>query len=425
MPTPTTVNVVATDTGQPLVGAMVFANGTLQGATNSSGSVVITLPDSTTDNTVSAKISNYLTTVQTNVVAGNPFTLSMSPLVTPGTETFMLTIFPEAPAVGTLISFSNGGNTVSSNYITGGLSISLTPGPQTITGNVTGYNAINQTVDSSQANSGTIQLLATTDTGNPLPQSAVTPTTTSSSMAVLPQLTPQQLPEYVAPDTGQGTYFTMTQARMYIGGLFIDELNGIQFALQDNKMPIYGYASRFRDALGQGKSLVQGQFTINFISEGYLHLVMQQYTKMQQQPANTANGGASQATTQAQANLTFLVNSLQNPDPAWTPAMIAAAKAQIQSYAASLGPDAVTQARAGLNATVNQQIGNTLGLAGGDYPNAIYDDVEFDIVLQYSGAGRTVTRRLEQCTLISNESIMDHSGTPILDSYGFLARRLR
>lgn len=421
MPTPTTIVVQDDSTSQQLTGATVFANGTSQGTTNISGALTISLPDGSTNNTISAKMPGYITTSHINAEAGAPFTLSLIPTQQATTESFTLTIYPESAAAGSFITFSNAGSPITTAYIVGGLVISLIPGPQTITGTVTGYNPINITIDSSQANDGIVQLVASTDSGTAIGQAAVPGPVTPSSMAVLPQLTPEQIPEFVAPNTLQGTYFTMTQARMYIGGLFIDELNGLQFALQDNKIPIYGYASRFFDALGQGKSLVQGQFTINFISEGYLYLVLKQYQTMQIQGDVPTN----QAAKQAQANLTSLVNALQNPDPAWTPDMIATAKAQIQSYAASLGPDAVNAARQGIGAAQQQQIGNTLGLPGGDYPNAIYTDVSFDIILQYTGAGRTVTRRLEQCTLISNESIMDHSGTPILDSYGFISRRLR
>lgn len=416
-----TVVVQDGNTGRPVAGASVFTNGTLAGTTNSSGAVDIFLPAGSTDNTVSAKFAGYITTSNVNTVAGTPFTISISPTVAPGKENFTLTIFPDASAVGASITFSNGGSPLTTNYVSGGISVSLTPGPQTITGTITGFQPINVTVDSSQSNTGTVQLVATSDSGNAIPQNSTPPATTPSSMAVLPQLTPEQSPEFVAPNTTQGTYLTMTQARVYIGGLFIDELNSLQFALQDNKIPVYGYASRFYDALGQGKSLVQGQFTINFISEGYMHLVLQQYQQMQIQGDIPVDKNKQQA----QANLTDLVNKLQNPDPAWTPAMIAAAKAQIQSYAASLGPDSVTAAKAGISANQRQQISNTLQLPGGDYPNAVYEDVPFDIVIQYTGAGRTITRRLEQCVLISNESIMDHSGTPILDSYGFVARRLR
>jgi hypothetical protein len=53
-----------------------------------------------------------------------------------------------------------------------------------------------------------------------------------------------------------------------------DELDSVQFVLQDNKIPIYPYMGRYFAAIGQGRSLVQGQIAINFISEGYLYAVL-------------------------------------------------------------------------------------------------------------------------------------------------------
>jgi hypothetical protein len=58
-------------------------------------------------------------------------------------------------------------------------------------------------------------------------------------------------------------------------------------------------------------------------------------------------------------------------------------------------------------------------------PNGIYQNVPFDIVLELEGGGRTVKRRLFNCVLTSNEQIYGDSDTPLIDSYGFIARRLR
>jgi hypothetical protein len=269
--------------------------------------------------------------------------------------------------------------------------------------------------------SQTINLVASTDAGIATKQQIATIPDPDTS-TILPTLTPENIPEFVAPNTGQGTYFTMTQARMYIGTMFIDELNGLQFALQDNKIPVFGYASRYYDSISQGKSLVQGQFTINFISEGYLVTVLKEYI------AKINTPDVSTIVQQQQARLLTLTNQLSNPngsDPGWTPSMIQSAKNEISKLAASLGPAALANANGGISANVRLQNDSILGLPGGDYPNAVYQDTSFDIVINYSGAGRVITRRLEDCHLISNESIMDHSGTPILDSYGFIARRLR
>lgn len=417
--TTTLINVQDITTLQPISSAQVFINGVGVGSTNSSGNLTISLGGGTFP-TISIKASSYqLYSGSLNVGIANNIFMQLAPVQT--TFPFNLIVNPEAPAVGTIFTFSNNGSPISATYTTGGVSVTgLSSGQQTVTASINGYLDINQVFDVSTTSQGTIELTVSSDDGEAKgaqTQSIQDPNTS----LILPTQTPVLNPEFVAPNTGQGTYFTITQARIYIGNLFIDELSSIQFALQDNQLPIYGYASRFWDALAQGKSLVQGQLSINFISEGYLYTALQEYTKFTEQPSPPVNKIASQQ----QQRMTTLTNSLQNPDPAWTPDMIANAKKEVQNLAAALGPTSIQTASSQINAINKSQQNNVLGLPGGDYSNPVYVNTSFDIVIQYSGAGRTITRRLEQCKLISNESVLDHSGTPILDSYGFIARRLR
>jgi len=127
--------------------------------------------------------------------------------------------------------------------------------------------------------------------------------------------------------------------------------------------------------------------------------------------------------------LNYLVMQLAYPDPKWTPAQIAAAKKEINNLAASLGPTGVTSANQAKAAASKNTLASLAGL--NTFPvdpydvNALAMDIPFDIVIKYQGGGRTITRMLEQCHLISNEQVNDQSGTPILDTYGFVARRLR
>jgi hypothetical protein len=55
----------------------------------------------------------------------------------------------------------------------------------------------------------------------------------------------------------------------------------------------------------------------------------------------------------------------------------------------------------------------------------VYRKVPFDIVLELEGGGRTVTRRISNCVLTSNEQIFGDNDSPLIDSYGFIARSLR
>lgn len=418
MATDTVVTVTDSITHSPIVGADTFVNGVWQGNTNNSGQITLSTNE---DFTLSVNAEGY-TSVTRTVTIGSTFAVSLASSSLSNTTSLTLIVNPDSSAVGTQFTFDNGGDPVTVTYTSGGVGVpGLVSGQQIVTGNINGYNSISQQFDSSIDSQVTVELTATTDNGV-AQQTQQLSTQDPNVNLLIPAAKTTTNPEFIAPNTGQGTYFTMTQARLYIGNLFIDELNSIQFVLQDNQIPVYGYASRFYDALAQGKSLVQGQLAINFISEGYLYTTLKAYSTFITQ-SNTPV--ISSATGDQQKRLTTLTNAMQNSSLGWTPITFAAAQKEVNTLAASLGPAAVNEANIQIKSVAAQQQSNLLGLAGGDYPNAIYSNISFDIVLHFAGAGREVTRRLEGCRLISNECILDHSGTPILDSYGFLARRMR
>lgn len=237
--------------------------------------------------------------------------------------------------------------------------------------------------------------------------------------------------EWVVPNSTYGKYFTTTQARMYIGNLFIDEFNSVQFAYQGNRIPVYGYCSEDLDALGTGKRLVQGQILINFISEGYLYTVLSEYARMiaAKTQAATAETEAGKKIAELEYTRAALVEHsmgalastslpayLSQGHVGWAPgpeAGIEAIDAEIIRLG-SLGPGAVDEARRVMDA--RDRLKTT--------SNAIALKIPFDIVMELEGGGRTVTRKLEGCVLTSNEQIYDQSGVTLADAYGFVARRL-
>lgn len=77
-------------------------------------------------------------------------------------------------------------------------------------------------------------------------------------------------PEYIPSDYGFQRYFTRANTRLYINSIFIDEFHHIQWELLYNLIPKYGYCSSKFDDVANGKSLIQGQMGINFVSPGYL-----------------------------------------------------------------------------------------------------------------------------------------------------------
>jgi hypothetical protein len=69
-------------------------------------------------------------------------------------------------------------------------------------------------------------------------------------------------------------YFTGADIRIYFGDIWVDEITNLQFTLQEQVAPIYGYASYTWDKVARGTRFIQGSFSINFTESYYLHSVM-------------------------------------------------------------------------------------------------------------------------------------------------------
>jgi len=65
-------------------------------------------------------------------------------------------------------------------------------------------------------------------------------------------------------------YFSGSNVYIYFEDIFIDELETIQFELEETLMPIYGYNSHTLDRVLRGTRLVQGMFQINFKNVNYI-----------------------------------------------------------------------------------------------------------------------------------------------------------
>ncbi len=74
-------------------------------------------------------------------------------------------------------------------------------------------------------------------------------------------------------------YVTAAQGRVYIDGILIDECYDIQYQYREMKEPIYGYNSKFFDAILPGTVIIMGAFTINYKHDGYLSAVLKKVSK--------------------------------------------------------------------------------------------------------------------------------------------------
>lgn len=77
---------------------------------------------------------------------------------------------------------------------------------------------------------------------------------------------------------GTINYYSAPQANIYINGILVDECYDIQYSYRESKEPIYGYLSKFYDAIVDGTVIITGSFTINYKHDQYLTQVLKKAT---------------------------------------------------------------------------------------------------------------------------------------------------
>jgi hypothetical protein len=220
--------------------------------------------------------------------------------------------------------------------------------------------------------------------------------------------------EWVYPNSDAGKYVTGTQVQIFVGNLFVDELDSIQVMYNSNSIPYFGYASQTWDAVGRGRSIAQGQLCINFISEGYLYTILNEFSigtstaSIDPNVQTLASLYQQQGQLSAQASTTATGANTNSS----TASQLSTVNATITSLATTMTPaqlDAVALVLNNASSAVS-------------YSNAI--DYKVPITIQFItiSGGRTITRTLNNCILTSNEQVIDQSDGVLKDVYGFIAQ---
>lgn len=89
-------------------------------------------------------------------------------------------------------------------------------------------------------------------------------------------------------------YFTGADTYIYFGNIWIDEISGIEFAVQANTVPIYGYNSYTADAFAHGTRVVTGSFRMALRQAGYLYQVMDNMENSWKQGSGDVLGSMAQ-----------------------------------------------------------------------------------------------------------------------------------
>ena len=69
-------------------------------------------------------------------------------------------------------------------------------------------------------------------------------------------------------------YFSGANVSIYFGEVLVDKIFSLQFEMQEQIIPVYGYASYTFDAVARGQRIINGSFAIYFQEAAYLHQVL-------------------------------------------------------------------------------------------------------------------------------------------------------
>jgi hypothetical protein len=406
------VNVVDAS-GAPVPNPQVFLNGS-----------ALTSPDFGLETgqtaTLQASAPGYLPATQTVTGTLNPAWQQVTiPLASaaPAGATAPFTVTLQPPVPGMEPPLVGGGNSYSpmANQDGSQLYYNVPPGQYTASfvdtnGQLATQEATFNVQPGGSSSGATVQMAAKTDAGNqtgvPAPPAAATTVYPEDSIPLFDSGS-----EAVAANDSFQGYYTSAQVNASINGIVLDELNTVQWALQTNTIPIYGYASRDADGYGAGRSLVQGQLVLNFVHERYLYAVLQADPVVATSSAVKFGDPNLDAAVQL-SQLLQRQNQVGTLPAGQQAAASSSLNQRVDSALASSPPSVVSLAR-----TLAKQPG------ADPYANPVYLPGPFDLRIEIGTGPAKRVRMLQRCKLISDEVICDQTGQPILEAYGFIARR--
>ena len=85
-------------------------------------------------------------------------------------------------------------------------------------------------------------------------------------------------------------YYSSLDVEIYFGNIYIDEIVKIEYIINQNTMPLFGYNSYIYDQVVQGSRMVQGSFVVNFIQPRYLFSVLESMADVIDNKNQTVSG---------------------------------------------------------------------------------------------------------------------------------------
>lgn len=252
-------------------------------------------------------------------------------------------------------------------------------------------------------------------------------------------------------DTYYQTYWSGLDARIYANDIFLDDLVGLQYELQEAVMPLFSYADYTYRGVAHGARRVTGAFSLNYKRENYLFDLLHELEQPRAFPAAQSGdpedrtfqlAATGNATLEDFVALTSTGNTQKSGkarlDPQLVSRSAAAFRTALWSRGSQLGtPTVPTPTESELARRFSSQhsrfeIGKRFDLRISF--GSLRRDVEPGAVRQMSETGTFQNVPFSQQVFTETKLIgvaltgvsrqLDDSGRPVMESYTFIAQDL-
>ena len=80
---------------------------------------------------------------------------------------------------------------------------------------------------------------------------------------------------YSVGQTTLKRYYSEIDAEIYFGNEYVEDIDYIEWSINESTIPLFGYNSYTYDEIAKGSRIINGSFTINFTSPNYLFQIIQ------------------------------------------------------------------------------------------------------------------------------------------------------
>jgi hypothetical protein len=201
-------------------------------------------------------------------------------------------------------------------------------------------------------------------------------------------------------------YFSGSQASLYIGDVWVDEITSYSFTLQHDRSPVYGYGSQHWDFMPRGTIIIMGEFTINFKEPNYLWIILERYKRFKLAGSKRTKS-ESDALNDLEKKLQVRPESFESDTRRSLESFFRAQVKDVKSIQEAVRINAEGQLLQGKQ-------------------KELMNHTSFNMVLGYGASGAdSIGERINDIQIMQKTKTLQSDGRPITETYSFIARDMR